>query len=410
MFGLPKKTWSNCLFDDLLPKAVSDLRPDIPYVPHTPCGGDLPFVANEGISHYYGVSAYCLPLEDARRAEVRFASECLAFANVPDSVPVVLEADAPKIEHPLFAPRIPRDTGAEWFFENVRNFYLEALYRVDAAALRRENPERYLDLSRAVTAEVMETTFADWRRKGSITRGGLVWFFQDLWPGAGWGVVDSTGEPKAAYFGLKRAFKPLTVLLTDEGINGLQIHLLNETSGQKPVRLTLSALRKGEVPVMRAEREMILEPRGTIMLSATELWGGFFDTTYAYRFGEPSHDVTFAQLYETESNALIAEAFHFPIGRGMGGSMGADHARHDLGLKAELVCDKSDWYMNLSTSRFAQSVHIADGIFRPDDNWFHLAPNHTRQIRLVPRQSTNAMPKGHVAALNGGGIAYGVHL
>ncbi len=399
MFGLPEKTWSNSLFDSVLPRAVTDLRPDIPFVPHTPYGGELPFVTHEGISHYYGVSAYCFPIEDARRADVRFATECLCFANVPDAAPFTLERDAPRIEHPAFAPRVPRDTGATWFFEDVRNFYLEALYRVDAAALCQEDPERYLDLSRAVTAEVMEATFAEWRRTGSITRGGLVWFFQDLWPGAGWGVVDSLGEPKSSYFGLKRAFKPVTVIFTDEGINGLRLHLINETAVAKPVHLSLMALRDGEVPVMRAKREIILDPHSTIMLPATDLWGGFFDTTYAYRFGEPSHDVTFAQLYDGESNELIAEAFHFPLGRGQ--------ARHELDLEAELVQHNADWHLKLTAKRFAQSIHISDEIFRAEDNWFHLAPGFSRYIKLVPRHPTYATPKGRVAAVNGTSIAYG---
>jgi beta-mannosidase len=401
MFGLPEKTWSNVLFDEILPKAVADLRPDVPYVPHTPYGGELPFVAHEGVSHYYGVSAYCYPIEDARRADVRFATECLCFANVPDAAAFTLERDAPRIEHPSFAPRVPRDTGATWFFEDVRNFYLEALYKVDAASLRQQDPQRYLDLSRAATAEAMEATFAEWRRTGSITRGGLVWFFQDLWPGAGWGIVDSLGEPKSSYYGLKRAFRPMTVIFTDEGVNGLRLHLINEAAIQRPVHLSLTSLRDGQVPVMQAKRELNLEPRSTIMLPATDLWGGFFDTTYAYRFGDPSHDVTFAQLYDAESGALTAEAFHFPLGRG--------HARHELGLEATLVQDKADWHLSLTTKRLAQSIHISDEIFRPEDNWFHLAPGHRRQIRLVPRHPTKAAPKGNIASVNGDSIAYGYH-
>jgi beta-mannosidase len=402
MFGLPPATWSNRLFDSLLPQAVAEWRPDVPYVPHTPFGGALPFVVNEGVSHYYGVSAYCRPMEDARRAEIRFATECLCFTNVPDGVPITLEADAAKIEHPEFAPRIPRDMGATWYFEDVRNFYLEALYGVDAASLRQRDSEHYLDLSRAVTAEVMEATFAEWRRAGSITRGGLVWYFQDLWPGAGWGVVDSHGEPKAAYFGLKRAFKPVTVIFTDEGLNGLLLHLINETAAQIPVRLFLSSLHNGEVQVMKATRELCLEPSSTTVLTATELWRGFFDTTYAYRFGEPSHDATFARLYNAENNKLLAETFHFPLGRG--------HARHDLGLRADVMRNEANWYLSLTTTKLAQSVHITDEAYRADDNWFHLAPGDTRQIALSPRYATQAVPKGNVAAVNGERIAYGLSL
>jgi len=314
-------------------------------------------------------------------------------------VPITLEPDAPKIEHPSFGPRIPRDTGAIWYFEEVRNFYLEALYNADASSLRREDPDRYLYLSRAVTAEVMETTFAEWRRTGSSTRGGLVWFFQDLWPGAGWGVVDSWGEPKSSYYALKRAFKPLTVLLTDEGLNGLDVHLVNETAAGKPVRLTLTCLRYGQQPVMRAEREIYLAPRSTIMLKAADLWGGFFDTNYSYRFGEPSHDVTCAQLTDARGTALIAEAFHFPLGRGT--------LRRDIGLEAELEQPEHGWQLKLTTSKFAQSVHISADGFQPDDNWFHLMPGHVRRIHLLPRSAAPSFPKVCVAALNSDRIANG---
>jgi beta-mannosidase len=182
-------------------------------------------------------------------------------------------------------------------------------------------------------------------------------------------------------------------------LNGLALHLINETAFQKPVRLTMHSLRDGEVPVMRATRDLILEPRSTSMLTATELWGGFFDTTFAYRFGEASHDVTFAQICDGESGKLIAEAFHFPLGRG--------HAQQDLNLRAEIQQEDTQWFLNLTTQRLAQSVHITDEIYTPEDNWFHLAPGHTRRIALSPRSPTDAAPSGRIAAVNGDCITYG---
>ena len=59
---------------------------------------------------------------------------------------------------------------------------------------------------------------------------GLVWFARDLRPGAGWGIVDSTGQPKAAYWYLKRALNPVALLAIDEGLNGLWLHAMNDTA------------------------------------------------------------------------------------------------------------------------------------------------------------------------------------
>ena len=372
MLGSPAPLWSNALFDDVLPAACADLRPDAPYTPHSPWGGAMPFEADVGISHYYGVSAHRRPIEEARRAAVRFSAESLGFANVPDRAPFALEPDQPAIVHPNFTERFAHDVGASWAFEGVRNHYTEALYGIDVAALRRDDPERFLAYARATSAEVMEATYAEWRREGSLTRGALVWFLRDLFAGAGWGVIDSTGAPKAAYYGLKRAFRSCGLLLTDENLNGLKVSLFNEAAAERAVKLTLACLRDGETSVMHAAADLVLAPRSTIGLAATTLWGGFFDTTYAFRFGEPSHDVTVARLTDAATGAVLADAFHFPLGRG--------HARHDLGLEGAARRDGDGWSLTLRTRRVAQSVRIAGAGTGFRDNYFHLAPGFPRTL------------------------------
>jgi beta-mannosidase len=140
---------------------------------------------------------------------------------------------------------VPRDRGASWDFEDVRDFYLAELYDVDPATLRRENRDLYLDLSRAVSGEVVEATFAEWRRQGSSCNGALVWTLQDLLPGAGWGVIDATGEPKPIWYAMRRAFRPVQVLLTDEGTNGLDVHVINESEHGLQLDLEVLCLRHG---------------------------------------------------------------------------------------------------------------------------------------------------------------------
>ena len=399
MLGMPPALWSNELFDVVLPQLVGELRPDVPYVAHSPSGGDLPFVADVGISHYYGVSAHRRPIEEARRAGVRFSAESLGFANVPEdgllAAPFALEPDAPRIIHPDFVARDPHDVAASWAFEDIRNHYTQALYGVDVASLRREDPGRFLYFARATSAEVMEATFAEWRRDGSPTRGALVWFLRDLHDGAGWGVIDARNVPKSAWFALKRAFRPVTVILTDENLNGLKLSLINETAVPRPVRLQLFCLRGGETVVMDAATELTLAPRRTVALAATTLWGGFFDTTYAFRFGEPAHDATVARLTDAASGALLAEALHFPLGRG--------HVRHELGLAARVEPDgDGGWRIVLTTRRLAQSLCIRCVGARTADNWFHLAPGTVRTVDLV--EQTGAIT-GTVEALNGLGTA-----
>ncbi len=393
MLGLPPMIWEGPLTQELLPGLAARYRPDVPYVPNAPFGGAMPFSPNEGVTHYYGVGAYERPIEDARRANVRFSAESLAFSQVPSARTLERHLPVPAVHDPRWKARVPRDRDASWDFEDTRDFYLRELYGFDPARLRREDPVRYLDFSRAVTGEVSEAVFAEWRRVGSSCRGGLVWTLKDLLPGAGWGVIDATGEPKPVYHALARAFRPVQILLTDEGTNGLDIHVINEKSEALEAVIEIACLRDGRQPVVSGRRALSLLPREALRMAATDLFGAFFDTTYAFRFGPPSHDVTVARLKTADGDRVLAEAFHFPLGRSA--------ALHPAEIEASLLQDDRGWSLRLTSDRLAQSVSIESETHRAADDWFHVAPGLMREIRLVARPGTaaDALPAGTIRSL-----------
>ncbi|KRB62839.1 beta-mannosidase [Rhizobium sp. Root708] len=393
MLGLPAEFWNNPITEEVIPAIASRLRPDVPYIPNSPFGGAMPFSPNAAVTHYYGVGAYMRPLADARRADVRFAAESLAFANVPQQKTLQRYLDVPPVHSPLWKTRVPRDRGASWDFEDVRDFYLGELYDVDPTVLRREDKDRYLDLSRAVTGEVLEETFAEWRRNGSRCNGALVWTLQDLLPGPGWGVIDSTGEPKPIWYAMRRAFRPVQVVLTDEGTNGLDVHVINETNHILKLDLEIVCLRRGKQHVVSGGRILTLEPRSRETFAATDLFGAFFDTTYAFRFGAPSHDVVVARLRLPDGGLVVADAFYFPIGRAK--------ASHDADISVALTRDGKHWFADLTTDCLAQSVHLTADGFRASDDWFHLAPGAPKRVELVPLpgKTEEDVPSGKVASI-----------
>lgn len=342
-------------------------RPDVPFVDNSPSGGALPFVSNAGCAHYYGVGAYRRPLEDARRAEVKFATEALGFANLP--------ARGAFEGVPGWEARAPRDMGADHDFADVRDFYLRLLYRVDPAELRAREPDRYLALSAEVTGEVMAEVFAEWRRARSTCGGGLVWFFQDVWPAPGWGVVDALGNPKPAFHHLARAFAPRTLFLTDEGVNGLAIHVVNDRLEAFEGTVKLELLLDGKVPVARGEKGVKLWPNSGLELSAFELLPGFIDLTHAYKFGPPSHQVTLATLCDARDQ-VIAEAVHFPAGRYNGPTAG-------VSLKVTPLPLEGVRGVTLEADGFVQSVRLEVPGFNPLDGGFHLFPGRPRAVPLA---------------------------
>ena len=393
MWGAPREAWSAPLFYETLPTLAREYCPDVPYWPSSAHGGAFPHQGNTGTTSYYGVGAYLRPLDDARRAEVRFASECLAFANVPEDralakMPGGLSTRA---YHPAWKARTPRDLGAGWDFDDVRDHYLTRLFGVNPLELRYADHERYIALSRVVSGEVMASTFAEWRRKRSTCRGALIWFWRDLWCGAGWGVVDALGLPKAAYHYLRRVSQPVAISISDEGGSGLYLHVNNECPRPLAANLEVRLYRSGEVSVGTARRALTLAGHDAQEIAAGALFEGFLDLSYAYRFGPPQHDLAVATLID-DSGVQLAQAFHFVQGLSAMREL-------DIGLTAS--ADATCGEVKISTRRFAQSVWIeADG-FIAEDAYFHLAPGSERTVRLQRSPHDPQKPlRGRVHALN----------
>ena len=191
---------------------------------------------------------------------------------------------------------------------------------------------------------------------------------------------------------------PVQVLLADEGLNGLDVHVLNEVDRPLDAVLTLACLREGAVPLMQGSRAVSLPPRGTLTLSDAALFGAFFDTTYARRFGPRAHDVTVATL-EGEGGVL-SQAFHFPAGRAL--------PPRELGLEARLAADGDGWSLQVACRSLAGGVHVEIPGHRAEADWFHLAPGWPRTVRLLPLDGAGGVPRGEVRALNAlHGVAVG---
>jgi beta-mannosidase len=392
MSGAPRACWSPPLFEAELAALSESLAPGIPYCPSSTHGGAFPFQPNEGVTSYYGVGAYLKPLTDARRSQVKFASECLAFANVPEEETLALIAPGENLRchHPRWKERVPRDLGAGWDFDDVRDHYLKELFRVDPLQLRYQDHARYLKLSRVASGEVMAATFCEWRRAQSGCGGALVWFLNDLWPGAGWGVIDSTGLPKAAYYHLKRVLQPLALFVSDEDCNGLLIHVVNDAPVSHEAKLVVRLFRGSSRVGIPLERELAIPAASNQSIAATDLLEGFMDLSYAFRFGPAAYDALHAALLiEGETKA---ETFHFVQGLPNVGSS-------EVGLKATAIRSGEDFRVEVQCKGFAQSVHVEAPGFEADDQYFHMVPSSSRTLLLKSRGGAQTLD-GTVYALN----------
>jgi beta-mannosidase len=222
-----------------------------------------------------------------------------------------------------------------------------------------------------------------------------VWFYKDLWPAAGWGIVDSTGTPKAAYYQLKRAWQTRQLTLTDEGLDGLHVHLSNETAEAVEGFVEVQLLREPNVVVARHEIALKVGGRSLEMRSVDEILGSFFDVNFAYRFGPQSHHVVIATWFSAERE-VISESFHLTRARD---PVAQPFSAEMLDAKVGALVD-GRYLLTLKSDRFVHNVRLSAKGFLPDDNYFHLAPNRLKTVSFSPRSGGSKVPEVYVEALN----------
>ncbi len=368
--------------------------PDVPYCPSSTHGGDFPFSAAAGVTSYYGVGAYLRPIDDARRSELRFASECLAFANVPEDE---------RFRRPVGAcisinPDGKSESHATWAQAGISTTCATTIssgcFVSTRQRLRYSEPDRYLRLSRsdqrrndARGVRRMAPRAIDVQRRAGLVPSGPV-------AGRRMGGHRFHRAPRRRpTTTLKRAFRDTALFITDEGTNGLALHLVND--GPRPVagQLWVELFKSSESVGRPVKRAITVDARSVLELNATELFEGFVDLSYAYRFGPPSHDVMRATL-ECEGIGESIEAFHFPLG--LPGSQA------DAGLSVTARAADERVSVEITCRGFAQAVHVEAPGYVADAQYFHMAPRSHRTVTLSPRSDHGGRGafEGAVHALN----------
>ncbi len=425
MTGLDPALGRGELFGELLPELVGDSGVDGAYIPTAPCGGDLPFRPGQGIGTYYGVGCYRLPLQDARRAEVRFAAECLAFSHVPGETSIEqMSPDAPERlvgHHPAWKAGIPRENGADWDFEDIRDHYLRRLFGIEAAELRAFDHARYIELSRMLTGEILAEVFGEWRRAASPCRGALVLWLHDLLPGAGWGLLDSCGRAKVAYHHLKRLLAPVAVWTTDEQLGGVVAHVANDRPEPLSAFLRVALYREREHVTEQARVPVQLGAHGHGDWNVETVIGHFVDAGWSYRFGPCVNDAIVVTLEQDERERggdgsgrerarVLSQAMRFPAGwpleRETPERLGlAAHARARAhGFPAGTIDADGPIDLAVSSGRLAYGVRVHAPGYAPSDDGFSIEPGGERVVTLRPVTAEPSLQDARIGAVNMNGM------
>jgi beta-mannosidase len=382
------------VIDTLLPEVVST-HSDAHYVrstPSQPPGGEgLAIRPDTGIAHWFGVGGYLRPISDVRSAGVRFAAECLAFANPPVADAVERHFGSPAVagHHPKWKAGVPRDRGSSWDFEDVRDFYALKVFGEDLLATRRVDPERYLHLGRLAVAEAMRECFAFWRQADSRCAGALVLSGKDMCPGAGWGLLDVDGTAKPALAVLARVWAPVAVTLTDAGLSGIRVDVHNDTPATLRGELALIATNTVGARVVEVRLQISVAAHSSLTHTDAELSGVFRDLSHAFRFGPPVADaveatVSFEGMAETVRDVLVV---HPRPGQVRSGLTAIASRRSE-----------QTWDLRIQSDVALRYVCIDAPGWTPSDDYFHLAAGCPHSVEL--RSCDGAQPSGSVSSID----------
>ena len=160
--------------------------------------------------------------------------------------------------------------------------------------------------------------------------------------------------------------------MTDEGTNGIDVHVAND--GVLPLAATLrvALYRDLELKTDEAMEELELPPHGHASRNVEGLLGRFVDVNWAYRFGPPVHDAVVASL-EAADGSLLSQAFRFPLGRPI-----AEQTAEELGLVARLEGST----VQLESRRVVHGIRLHLSGARAADDAFSLEPGRARVVAL----------------------------
>ena len=211
----------------------------------------------------------------------------------------------------------------------------------------------------------MAATFGEWRRAPlDVPRAHSCGRSNDLAARRGLGRARRARAAEGGYWYLRRALAPVAVWMTDEGTNGIAVHVANDTGTRSQLASPCSLRGVAESCTAQTSRPSCHLVRWSSSQSKA-CSAGFADASYAYRFGHrrPEHETVTAELW-AEARLLSRDVL-FTLGPPATGT-GFDH----LGLTASAATALPSGAIDVTfeTAHLAYAVELdAPGLARTDE-------------------------------------------
>lgn len=283
------------LFTRLLPELVTEYAPSIPYWQSSPSGGDKPNDPRRGDHHSEVWDGWESP-ERYREIEARFVSK-FGFQALPsiETIREFTDAADTALNHPDFDAHQKQDEG------NAR-----ILRYVISQVRPPESFDELVYLSQWVQANALTTAVNAWRARRPDTMGTTVWHFNDCWPAISWSVVDHAHRPKLAYWALRQAYAPVSLILLRENDDRFRAVVVNDGrkwDGDQKLVCRIKAYRLDGELIEWTDVEVDVPMNGKAEVGTFSL--------QTLGIGDPETCVVTGEL--CSGRTVIATAFHAPV-------------------------------------------------------------------------------------------------
>ena len=356
----PPRLLGEHLYHEILPAVVAAEDPQTPYWPGSPYGGpagdsnsaDFGDCHNWDVWHGRGDWVHYVENDSRFCSEFGFAASC-GLGAWDESLAVT--------------DRSPHSPAVRWHDKTRKGYdtYLGyiALHFPEAQSL-----EDLVYFSQINQAEALKCGVEHYRRRKGRCWGTLFWQLNDCWPVQSWSVIDSTGEPKAAYFASKKFYAPVLLSLVREG-ESVQAHLISDllTPLSGRITWTLATLDGETLSEETADVSVAANAAAQVGSFSVSAASGHERAVYvSARFA--SDDGTTA-----DNLLLLCEP--------------KDLQRADPALTLTVAEAGDALITSVSAKRFAPYVWLrrTDNAPLPGlgDNFFHLRPGETRTLTVA---------------------------
>ncbi len=354
----PPRLLGDHFYQEILPAVVAAEDPETPYWPGSPYGGPEANSPDYGDCHNWDVwhgrgdwvhytendSRFCSEFGFAASCSLRAWDTCLAPSD-----------------------KFPYSAAVRWH-DKTRKGYDVYLGMVDIHFPKAVTLEDLVYYTQCNQAEALKFGVEHYRRRKGRNWGTLFWQLNDCWPVQSWAVIDSVGEPKAAYFAAKKFYAPVLLSLVHDGGTGtahLVSDLLTPISGTLTWTLgTLDGETLGtETQAVGVGANSAAQVASFSLAAAS----GREREVYVYaQFAAGDGSVTADNLL------LLAEP--------------KDLKTAHPALSLTVAEDNSGFVLTVAAQRFAPYVWLRRSDNGPlaqiSDNFFHLRPGETRRLTL----------------------------